>query len=107
MVGFSIQNLSTVTDIYFSDDQRQLDTVDAATGIPKAGHKLIGGAGNQGVIVFPWPFQGVLFARAAGIGAQNPPVELEVIPFYGEEPPMDKHQGPYALEVPVPVEVRR
>lgn len=103
LVGFSIQNMSATVDIYFSDDQRQLDNVVAATGVPNAGHRLAGGAGNQGVVIFPWPFQGKLFARAAGIGLQNPPVELEVIPFYGEEPSLENDKGPYALKLPLPV----
>jgi len=95
IVGFSIQNMSATVDIYFSDDQRQLDIVDPATGIPKAGHRLSASATNS-VLVVPWPFQGKLFARAAGIGLQNPPVEVEVIPFYGEDAPIDKGKpGPY------------
>lgn len=79
LIGFSIQNLSSSVDIYFSDDQRALDTVDS-TNTPTSGHKLIGGAGNQGIIFVPWPFSGTLYARAVS-GA--PPLEIQ--PYYGVE----------------------
>lgn len=105
LVGFAIQNMSLTVDVYFSDDQRQLDTVDATTGIPKTGHRLLSQASAvyQGVVIFPWPFQGSVYARASGVGLQNPPIEIEVTPFYGEEPALEKDRGPYALRLPVPV----
>jgi len=69
--GFSIQNVSAA-DIYYSDDQRQLDSVDR-TNLPTAGHLLPGG--NTQVVVYP-VFVGKLFARTQGVGAA-----LEVIPY--------------------------
>lgn len=71
--GFSIQNVSTV-DVYFSDDQRQLDSVDA-TGLPTAGHLLPAATPSQPPTVFPF-FNGQIFARAQSVGAQ-----LEVMIF--------------------------
>ena len=77
LVGFSVQNLSATIDIYFSDDQRALDTVDS-TNTPTSGHKLTGGAGNQGILIFQWPFYGTLYCRAVSGTPQ-----LEVQPYYG------------------------
>lgn len=69
--GFSLQNLSAA-DVYYSDDQRSLDSVDA-TNLPTVGHLLPGG--NPTITVYP-VFVGKLFARTQGVGAA-----IEVTPY--------------------------
>jgi hypothetical protein len=82
--------MSTTIDVYFSDDQRALDTVDSGN-VPTSGHKLVGGAGNQGIIFVPWPFSGTLYIRAVSGAPQ-----VEIQPFYGIEPrtahPIDENE---------------
>jgi len=64
--GFSIQNVGAV-DIFFSDDQRLLDSVSPAN-LPLAGHLLAAAATVPPPTVYPW-FIGKLFARAGAPGA--------------------------------------
>jgi hypothetical protein len=71
--GFSIQNVSAV-DIYYSDDQRTLDSV-PATNLPQVGHLLAASAPAPPPTVYPW-FIGQLFVRAQNSGAQ-----LEIIVY--------------------------
>jgi len=70
-IGLSMQNVSAA-DIYYSDDQRLLDSVDR-TNLPTAGHLLPGG--NTQVVVYP-VFIGKLFARTQGVGAA-----MEIMPY--------------------------
>jgi hypothetical protein len=73
--GFSIQNTSA-QDIFYSDDQRQLDTVTPAN-LPTAGHLLsAAGAPAQLPLIYPFIVNTVIFARAQNLGAQ-----LEIIIF--------------------------
>jgi len=65
--GFSIQNVSAV-DIYFSDDQRLLDSVSAAN-LPTVGHLLAASAPTPPPVIYPW-FIGQIFVRAQNTGAQ-------------------------------------
>lgn len=65
--GFSIQNVSAV-DVYYSDDQRQLDSVDA-TNLPTVGHLLAAATPALSPTVYPF-YSGLIFARAQGLGAQ-------------------------------------
>jgi hypothetical protein len=64
--GFSIQNVGAV-DIYYSDDQRTLDSI-PLTGPPNAGHFLPGGTTNPPV-VYPMFANGKIFVRAQNAGA--------------------------------------
>lgn len=66
--GVSIQNVAAV-DVYFSDDQRLLDSVTAAN-LPTVGHLLsaVGTPANPPT-VYPW-FIGRLYVRAQSNGAQ-------------------------------------
>lgn len=64
--GFSIQNVGAV-DIFFSDDQRLLDSVDTAN-LPTAGHLLAASAPVPPPVVYPW-FIGKIFVRAQAAGA--------------------------------------
>lgn len=72
--GFSIQNVAAV-DIYFSDDQRLLDSVTPAN-LPSVGH-LLSAAGTPAnpPTVYPW-FIGKIYVRAQTAGAQ-----LEVLVY--------------------------
>lgn len=72
--GFSIQNVAAV-DIYYSDDQRLLDSV-AAANLPSVGH-LLSAAGTPATppTVYPW-FIGKIYVRAQTNGAQ-----LEVLVY--------------------------
>jgi hypothetical protein len=73
--GFSIQNVSAA-DIFYSDDQRLLDSVDK-TNLATAGHLL---AANQITpLIYPF-FVGKLFARSQGVGAQLEVILYEVDP---------------------------
>lgn len=65
--GFSIQNVSAV-DIYYSDDQRQLDSVTPAN-LPSVGHLLAASAPALNPTVYPF-FSGTIYARAQSGGAQ-------------------------------------
>jgi|SRR5579859_1838884 len=65
--GFSIQNVSAV-DVYYSDDQRLLDSVTAAN-LPSVGHLLAAAAPAPNPVVYPF-FSGNIFARAQNSGAQ-------------------------------------
>jgi hypothetical protein len=76
--GFSIQNVSAV-DIYYSDDQRTLDSV-PASNLPQVGHLLAASSPNPPPTVYPW-FIGRLYVRAQTAGAQ-----LEII-VYEVDPP--------------------
>lgn len=72
--GFSIQNVGAV-DVYYSDDQRLLDSVTSAN-LPTAGHLLAASAPVPPPVVYPWfasngqNNSGKIFARAQGVGAQ-------------------------------------
>ena len=66
--GFSLQNVSA-TDVYYSDDQRQLDSVDAAN-LPTVGHLLATAAPNPPPVVYPWFANGKIICRAQNNGAQ-------------------------------------
>lgn len=63
--GFSIQNVGAV-DLYYSDDQRLLDTVNAAD-LPTAGHLLAAASPVNPPTVYPW-FIGKLYVRAPAAG---------------------------------------
>lgn len=65
--GFSIQNVSPV-DVYFSDDQRQLDSVSSAN-LPTVGHLLATATPVLSPTVYPF-FIGGIYARAQAAGAQ-------------------------------------
>jgi hypothetical protein len=71
--GFSIQNVGAV-DVYFSDDQRLLDTVSSAN-LPTAGHLLAASAPAPPPTVYNF-FIGQIFVRSQSTGAQ-----LELIVF--------------------------
>jgi hypothetical protein len=75
--GFSIQNTSAV-DIYYSDDQRLLDSVGAAN-LPSVGHLLAASAPVPAPVVYPW-FIGQIFLRAQANGAQAEIIVYEVDP---------------------------
>lgn len=77
-IGFSIQNVSAV-DIYYSDDQRQLDNATAAN-LPTVGHLLAASTPASPPTVYP-AFVGALYARA-----QSPAAQLEVLPFEIDPP---------------------
>lgn len=65
--GFSIQNVAAV-DVYYSDDQRLLDSVDK-TNLPTAGHLLAASSPALPPVVYPF-FAGQIFVRAQSQGAQ-------------------------------------
>ena len=67
-VGFSIQNVSAV-DVYYSDDQRTLDTV-PSTFLPQAGHLLAAAAPALAPVVYPFFIGSAIFVRAQNSGAQ-------------------------------------
>lgn len=67
-IGFSIQNPGAV-DVYYSDDQRQLDTVNAAN-LPTVGHLLAAATPAFPPVVYPIASGIEIFARAQGVGAQ-------------------------------------
>ena len=69
--GFSIQNVGAV-DIYYSDDQRLLDSVNTLN-LPTAGHLLQGGTTNP-PSVYPLFANRQIFVRAQNAGGQ-----LEII----------------------------
>lgn len=71
-IGFSIQNPSTV-DVYYSDDQRTLDSVSPAN-LPLVGHLLAAATPPLAPLVYPWFVGKQIFVRA-----QNPGASLEVI----------------------------
>ncbi len=70
-IGLILMNVSGV-DIYVSDDQRQLNTVDPTSLIPTVGFLL---PANQVLPTVITPFKGTLFARAVNDAL------LEVISF--------------------------
>ena len=72
--GFSIQNVSSV-DVYYSDDQRTLDTVPASF-LPQAGHLLPAATPTLAPVVYPFFVNGKIFVRAQSAGAQ-----IEVVIF--------------------------
>lgn len=72
--GFSIQNVSAV-DVYYSDDQRTLDTV-PANSLPQAGHLLAAATPALPPTVYPFVMGMSIFVRAQSAGAQ-----LEMIIF--------------------------
>lgn len=65
--GFSIQNVSAV-DVYYSDDQRLLDSVDK-NNLPTVGHLLAASSPVPPPVVYPF-FVGQIFVRAQSQGAQ-------------------------------------
>lgn len=65
--GFSIQNVGAV-DIFYSDDQRLLDSV-AAANLPQAGHILAAAAPVLPPVVYPWIYGTKIFVRAQTQGA--------------------------------------
>ena len=65
--GFSIQNPGP-SDVYYSDDQRLLDSVDLAN-LPTVGHLLASATPPLAPVVYPF-FIGKIFVRAQGAGAQ-------------------------------------
>jgi hypothetical protein len=70
-MAFSLQNVSAA-DVYYSDDQRSLDSVDR-TNLPTVGHLLPGSS----TIITVYPvFIGKLWARTQGVGAA-----LEIMPY--------------------------
>ena len=72
--GFSIQNVASV-DIFYSDDQRLLDSVTAAN-LPTVGHLLPAVAVPAATpTIYPW-FIGKIFVRA-----QSPGAQLEVMVY--------------------------
>lgn len=79
-IGFSIQNVSAV-DVYYSDDQRTLDTVPSSL-LPNAGH-LLSAAGSPAnpPTVYPWFIGSSIFVRAQSAGAQ-----LEVLIYNVDKP---------------------
>jgi len=64
--GFSIQNVSSV-DVYFSDDQRLLDSV-SSTNLPTVGHLLPSVSPALPPLVYNF-FVGQIFVRAGTTGA--------------------------------------
>jgi hypothetical protein len=66
--GFSIQNVSAV-DVYYSDDQRTLDSV-PASNLPQAGHLLAAATPALPPVVYPFFTNGIIFIRAQSNGAQ-------------------------------------
>lgn len=66
--GFSIQNVSSV-DVYYSDDQRTLDSV-PQNNLPPAGHLLASATPASLPVVYPFFTNGVIYARAQTTGAQ-------------------------------------
>jgi hypothetical protein len=73
-VGFSIQNVGA-SDVFYSDDQRLLDSVGAAN-LPVAGHLLAAAAPVPPPVVYPWFANGQIFVRAQAAGAL-----LEIVIF--------------------------
>jgi hypothetical protein len=65
--GFSIQNVGAV-DIYYSDDQRTLDSVGPAN-LPSAGHLLAAATPVLPPVVYPWFYGAKIFVRAQAAGA--------------------------------------
>jgi hypothetical protein len=65
--GFSIQNVSSV-DVFYSDDQRLLDTVDGAN-LPTAGHILPTATPPHDPVVYPF-FTGKIYVRCQNLGGQ-------------------------------------
>jgi hypothetical protein len=63
--GFSIQNVGAV-DLYYSNDQRQLDSVDG-TNLPTVGHILAASAPIPPPVVYPF-YVGEIFIRAQAVG---------------------------------------
>lgn len=76
--GVSLQNTSAA-DVYYSDDQRLLDSVGAAN-LPTVGHLLPSSTPVLAPTVYPW-FIGTLYVRAQGAGAQ-----LEVLIYEVDNP---------------------
>lgn len=67
--GFSIQNVGAV-DIYYSDDQRTLDSLAQGGGnVPTAGHLLPATNPVSPPVVYPWFYGGKIFVRAQAAGA--------------------------------------
>jgi hypothetical protein len=75
--GFSIQNVSA-GDLFYSDDQRQLDSVTSAN-LPTVGHLLAAAAPVPPPVVYPW-FVGKIFIRAQAAGAQVEILVFDVDP---------------------------
>jgi len=65
--GFSIQNVGGV-DIFYSDDQRLLDSVGPAN-LPSAGHLLSAATPVPPPVVYPFFTNGKIFVRAQSAGA--------------------------------------
>lgn len=75
--GFSIQNVSSV-DVYYSDDQRLLDSVDAAN-LPTVGHILPASTPPLPPTIYPF-FFGKIYCRAQNTGAAVEILVYEVDP---------------------------
>lgn len=84
--GFSIQNPSAV-DVYYSDDQRLLDTV-SLVNLPTVGHLLASAAPVPGPTVYPF-FVGRIYVRAQTLGAQ-----VEVVIYDVDVCPQPQQGGP-------------
>lgn len=65
-VGFSIQNPGAV-DLYYSDDQRTLDSV-PASNLPQVGHLLPAATPPQPPTVYPWFYGKKIYIRAQNTG---------------------------------------
>lgn len=76
--GLSLQNTSAV-DVYYSDDQRLLDSVSPAN-LPSVGHILPSSTPVLPPTIYPW-FVGTFYVRAQSAGAQ-----LEVIVYEVDNP---------------------
>jgi hypothetical protein len=70
--GVSVQNVSSV-DIYYTADQRLLDSVSAAN-LPTAGNLLPATSPVSPPVIYPWII-GARYARAQNTGAQ---IEVDV-----------------------------
>jgi hypothetical protein len=75
--GVSLQNISAV-DIYYSDDQRLLDSVGTAN-LPTVGHLLAATSPVPAPVVYPW-YIGKIYVRAQSAGAQLEILVYEVDP---------------------------
>jgi len=73
--GISLQNPSSV-DVYFSDDQRLLDSV-STVNLPTVGHLLSATTPVPNPVIYPW-FIGAFYVRAQSSGAQLEIVVYEV-----------------------------
>lgn len=75
-VGFSIQNVGP-QDIYYSDDQRLLDSVTPAN-LPTVGHLLASASPVPNPVVYPWFANKKIYVRAQNTGAQVETMVYEV-----------------------------